>query len=100
MRQMFRCDVLSTSNDVGVLHHVCELANVPRPIVVEQNVDGLGTQQVGYLLRRPPGSSSQQVPGERRNVGAAFAQGGEANLKRVDSEVEILAELLFLDHRP
>ena len=79
MRQVLRRDRLAAREDVGVLHHVGQLADVARPVVLQQGVDRLGRQQVGDLLDRPPGRPAQQMPGQvgdvRRGARAAAAGG-------------------------
>ncbi len=39
---MVRCDPLPAGDDGGVLHDIGQLADVARPVVLQQHVDRLG----------------------------------------------------------
>src|SRR5262249_49628706 len=49
--------------DPRVLHDVGQLADVARPLVLEQRIDRFRRQQVGDLLHRALGGPGEQVPG-------------------------------------
>src|SRR5207245_1033874 len=98
--QMLRGDALAAGNDKGMLHDVGQLADVARPVVLEQDVDSLGRKQVADLLDGPAGGAGQQVPCQIRDVLAALAQRWQADLEGVDAEIEILAKGVFLDQVP
>src|SRR5262245_39175207 len=98
--QVLRLDRSSAGNDVGMLHDVGQFADVARPFMFQEHVDGFGTEQVGDLLRRTARGTSEEVTGEIGNVGAALAQRREANFKGIDAKVQVLAKLVVLDHFP
>src|SRR5438093_5742030 len=97
MRQVFWRQLLAAGDDVSVLHDVSQLADIARPIVLQKHIDGLGCQQLFDLFNRSPSSPTEQVPSQRGNVRAPLAQSRQANLKCVDAEVQVLAELIVLD---
>ena len=93
MRQVLRRDRLAAGDDPGVLHRVGQLADVARPVVLQQHLHRLGRQQVGDLLDRPLRGAGQQVPGQVRDVRPAVAQRRQVDLERVEPEEQVLAEL-------
>src|SRR5579883_875526 len=96
-RQVFGEDGAVAGQDRGAFDHVGQLADIPGPIVVLQDLQGLGRDRG---LRQAPtrGIAGQQMAGQRGDVGLALAQGGQEDLERVEPEEEVFAELLVGDH--
>ncbi len=83
-----------------MFHHVGQLPDIARPFVLQEHVHGFGSQQLLYLFDGPTGRSTQQKTSQGWNVRPPFAKSRQANLKRVDAKVKVLAELVFLDQSP
>ena len=75
----------------GAFDRVIELADVARPAVIEQGLHR-ALIEAGELLAVVPRVMLQEVRGERRNILAALAQRGHADLDGIEAEQQILAE--------
>ena len=72
----------------GPLDAILQFAHISRPVILQQGLHGGGRD----LNRCAPSVTLQKPMGQHGDIGAAFAQGGQAHGHHVQAEVEVLAE--------
>ena len=77
------------ADQVRPLQRVVQLADVARPIVPLEELQGLGLDLAGA---RPPAIAGQQVLGQQRHVFQPLAQRRDVDPQHVEPVVEVLAE--------
>src|SRR5262249_46910587 len=98
LRQVLRADGIAARDEVRVIHDVEQFAHIAGPLVIEQHVDRLGSQQMRDLFDGPLRRPAEQVPRQIGDVRATLAQWRQTDRERVDAEVKVLAELSIADH--
>ncbi len=79
-----------------MLDGVFEFANVSRPLVIEEHSHGLRAEILD-ILSLFNGEPLQETSCEKRNVVDALSQSGQQYGNHVQSVVEVLAKIPFLD---
>ena len=88
-RQILHPDALVRGHRRGVVHHVLQLAHVPRPIVGLEPRHHLGRQ---LLSRRSTATLREEVLDEERDVLLALTERGNREDSGVEPVVQVLAE--------
>ncbi len=94
--QHLRADVRPVGQERDPLQHVAQLAHVPRPVVGQQPLLGLGGQGLGGqpVVRA---DARQEVLGEEDHVAPPLPQRGQAQGHDPEPVVEVLAEAALAD---
>ena len=89
--QVDGADDVALRHQDGALHGMIQLADVARPGVRQQRLDG-ALVEAGERLAVVLGMLPQEVRGQQRDVFAAVAQRRQADLDGVQAEQQVLAE--------
>src|SRR5690606_20440412 len=95
-REIFAAELLSVAEEDGALHHVLELADVARPAVGREQIDGVLLDARDALLQ-PRVELPEEVLDEERDVPGALAERGQADGHDVEAVEEVLAERALSD---
>ena len=90
-----RPDLRPVGEGGRLLHHVLQLADVARPVVLEH--PGERVHRPALLRAAPPVVPLEEVPGQERDVLAPLAQRRDAQGNHVEPVEEVLAEALLGD---
>ena len=97
-RQVVAQDELAVAEDDRALHGVAQLADVPRPLVAAEDLQGQGVHP-RHVLARLGVELVHEVLHQDGDVLAPVAQGRQGDLEDVEAEEEVLPEALGLDLR-
>src|SRR5271154_1168162 len=81
----------------GALDEILQLANVPRPMVGDQNIHGFRRNRVDLPVHAPrklPG----KVPDQQRNILAAIPERRQQNRKNIQAIKQVGSELMVRNH--
>src|SRR6516225_1318888 len=92
---MLRRYETSIAENGRALKNVSELANVARPVIVEQRLPRLPRDARRRPADRPSDLLNERFR-QRQHIVAAFPQRWEANRKDVEAIVQVLAKVLAL----
>src|ERR1700735_2469511 len=95
-REMLPCHGSAVRGDSGPLERVTQFANVSRPGIRFEEVHDVCAHAGNFLmmLRRYVG---QQMLDEKRKIFLVLAHGRQMNVKNVQAEVEVLAQMAIGD---
>src|SRR5215831_4814239 len=94
--QQIDVDALGGREDHRALHNVFEFTHVARPFVIHEQFHGRG-REMAERLRVLLTKAVEEMRKQERNVFAAFAERGQAQVNDVQAVKEVLAEATFLN---
>jgi hypothetical protein len=95
-RKMMRMNQIARTYNDRSLDHILQLANIPRPVVALERIDGV-CRKTQIFPSFGLGVTLDEIPREQGDVTISFAKWWELDSRNVQSVEEICAEMIVLD---